>query len=259
MKNFVLALFIAVMVAVQVLSPVVAAAPASAPTTSACGDTYVVQWGDYLARIAWMCGTTVPDILARNPFIVNPNWVYAGQVLRLTGDPVVYPPYPYPNPVPIPPTGNVYIVHRGDTLAKIAARFGTDIWTLLNLNPSIWNPSLIYAGQAIYLPGSTGGTGGPYYYGAVATISPYQVKAGKTVTVSVSGFPANADIDYRVGRSGSQWVTAVDGKTDQNGRATATLTIPSNAGAGEYWVVTVLTTEIKKGVEITTPSVLIIP
>jgi hypothetical protein len=41
-----------------------------------------------------------------------------------------------------------YVVQRGDTLAKIAARYGTSWYQLCVLN-GLWNPNMIYAGQVI--------------------------------------------------------------------------------------------------------------
>jgi len=41
-----------------------------------------------------------------------------------------------------------YVVRRGDTLAKIAARFGTTWYQLCVLN-GLWNPNLIYVGQVL--------------------------------------------------------------------------------------------------------------
>jgi hypothetical protein len=41
-----------------------------------------------------------------------------------------------------------YVVQRGDTLAKIAARFGTSWYQLCVLN-GLWNPNLIYVGQVL--------------------------------------------------------------------------------------------------------------
>jgi LysM repeat protein len=53
---------------------------------------------------------------------------------------------------PTPPqAGGSYSVQRGDTLAAIAQRFGTDVATLVSLN-GIRNPNLIYAGQSLTLP-----------------------------------------------------------------------------------------------------------
>jgi peptidoglycan endopeptidase LytE len=43
-------------------------------------------------------------------------------------------------------------VKKGDTLRKIAEKFGTTVDALLKLNPAITNPNLIYVGQAIKIP-----------------------------------------------------------------------------------------------------------
>lgn len=47
------------------------------------------------------------------------------------------------------PPAKYYIVQEGDTLGEIAANYGTSIEALLQLNPSINNPDLIYVGQKI--------------------------------------------------------------------------------------------------------------
>jgi LysM repeat protein len=49
--------------------------------------------------------------------------------------------------------GQFYTVQCGDTLNKIAVRFGTSVWALQQLN-GISNPNLIYAGQTICVKGS---------------------------------------------------------------------------------------------------------
>jgi tyrosinase len=105
------------------------------------GDqTYIVQRGDTLRIIANRFGTTVTAILQLNPQITNPNLIFPGQVIRLGAG----------APPPPPPDGfQSYIVQRGDTLRIIAARFGTTAQALINLNPQITNPNLIFPGQVI--------------------------------------------------------------------------------------------------------------
>ena len=107
---------------------------------SQCPTYITVQWGDTLSGIAKKCDTTVDAIRAANPNLGW--WLYTGQV--------IYIPSGYtPN---TPQTYNTYTVHWGDTLGKIAARSGTTVSSLLAVNPQIYNPSLIYAGQVINLP-----------------------------------------------------------------------------------------------------------
>ena len=52
-----------------------------------------------------------------------------------------------------------YIVVAGDTLSGIAKRFGVTLSALISAN-HITNPNLIYIGQVLTIPGSSGGGGG---------------------------------------------------------------------------------------------------
>jgi LysM repeat protein len=113
-----------------------------ASARSGCSSHVTVYWGDTLSGIAVQYGTTVKAIQSANPGL---GWrIYAGQVLCIPGyvsAPVHYPTY-----------GSTYVVQWGDTLGKIAARIGSSAHAILAVNPHIYNPSLIYAGQVINLP-----------------------------------------------------------------------------------------------------------
>jgi lipoprotein-anchoring transpeptidase ErfK/SrfK len=111
---------------------------------------YVVRRGDNLARIAARYGTTIRALAAANG-IRNVNHVWVGQRLRVPGS--------SSSPAPSAPssggsaaTGATYRVRRGDTLSAIAARNGVSMWTLAQHN-GISNPSRIYVGQVIRIPG----------------------------------------------------------------------------------------------------------
>jgi len=89
MKKIIIALAAALILAVQAFTPVAAATTADG---SACGDTYTVLRGDFLARIARNCGTTLANILALNPQIANPNKIYPGPdrpPVRECADPIM--------------------------------------------------------------------------------------------------------------------------------------------------------------------------
>ena len=107
-----------------------------------CGATYTVQWGDTLGRIAAICGVSLDSLYAANPGLGG--YIYAGQVINIYASVPPAPPYPS--------YGGTYVVQYGDTLRKIAARIGSTVSDILAVNPQIWNPNLIYAGQVINLP-----------------------------------------------------------------------------------------------------------
>jgi LysM repeat protein len=122
-----------------------------------CASTYVVQPGDWLAKIAARCGVTLSALYAANPWAAYYYYIYPGQVLNI---PDGYNPPPAPGPVPgsgygyCGPSystyyGNYYVVCRGDTLLGIANYYGESLW-YIQWHNGIANANLIYAGQFIY-------------------------------------------------------------------------------------------------------------
>lgn len=114
---------------------------------------YVVRSGDTLREIAAAFGTTVSDLMQRNPHVVNPNVIFTGQRLAVPEEPVE--PAPPDDPFVIPDTGpedQLYEVQPTDNLTRIAVRFGTTVADLLERNPHITDPSLIFPGQMLAVP-----------------------------------------------------------------------------------------------------------
>lgn len=148
------------------------ATTASASAGGYCGTTYTVQWGDTLGRIASMCGVTIDAIYAANPSLGS--IIYAGQVINIPGGAAPTPP-PYTQP---PSYGGTYVVQYGDTLRKIADRYGFSVNDILAVNPQIWNPNLIYVGQVINLPAR------PVYYTVQWGDTLYKISVRFGTTVS---------------------------------------------------------------------------
>ncbi|MEZ4668980.1 MAG: LysM peptidoglycan-binding domain-containing protein [Anaerolineae bacterium] len=63
--------------------------------------TYTVQRGDTLGAIARRFNTTIQDIATRNK-ITNPNLIYVGQVLTISGSGPAATPVPGATPAPVP-------------------------------------------------------------------------------------------------------------------------------------------------------------
>jgi nucleoid-associated protein YgaU len=66
-----------------------------------------------------------------------------------TATPTFRPPS-FPTPI-VPPSGQVYVVQRGDTLFRIARRFGVNLFALAAAN-GITNVNRIFAGQRLVIP-----------------------------------------------------------------------------------------------------------
>lgn len=104
------------------------------PTQNNNASTYTVKNGDTLSGIAKKYGTTYQE-LARINGIANPDKIYAGQVIKISGNANI-------NNV------TTYTVKAGDNLTKIAQKYGTTVNSLVRKN-GIKNPDLIYAGQVL--------------------------------------------------------------------------------------------------------------
>ena len=71
-----------------------------------------------------------------------------------------------------------YQIQRGDTLSALSRRFGTTIDALMQANPQIQNPNLIYAGQQLNLPGS----GDSFEQPPSGNGAQYTVRSGDTLS-----------------------------------------------------------------------------
>ena len=68
------------------------------------------------------------------------------------GTPMMHHHQPCPMPTPTPaPAPQVYVVKKGDTVYKIAKRYGTTMQAIILAN-NLRNPNLIYPGQILLIP-----------------------------------------------------------------------------------------------------------
>jgi murein DD-endopeptidase MepM/ murein hydrolase activator NlpD len=128
--------------------------PRAVNAASLLPSTHVVQPGETLRSIAELYGLSVEQLVALNA-IANADTIYVGQVLNLVpGESAEAPTIPVETaPVMFSESQTlIYVVEPGDTLFKIATRFGLTVIDLSAAN-DITDPTLIYAGQKLLIPG----------------------------------------------------------------------------------------------------------
>ena len=106
---------------------------------------YTVERGDTLGQIADEYDVELSNLIDVND-ISNPDLIYPGQILIIPGEkgkPAV-----------------IHVVASGETLSRIAAKYGVSSVELASTN-SLNNPDLIFPGQEIVIkPGKSSGGGG---------------------------------------------------------------------------------------------------
>lgn len=105
------------------------------------GFYYTVQYGDSLWALSHRFGVDLRALLAANPHIYDPNFIFAGQIICI----------PFPPP-PKQCRGVYYTVRSGDSLYILSRHYGMSLSTLIQANPQITNPNIIYPGQVICIP-----------------------------------------------------------------------------------------------------------
>lgn len=111
--------------------------PTPVPDAPAYVD-YVVQRGDTLYSIGRKFGVSWVEIAEANG-IVNPNLIYAGQVLKI------------PTGQPETPPSVTHTVKSGETLYRISLQYGVH-WLAIAQANSIAPPYVIYPGQVLIIP-----------------------------------------------------------------------------------------------------------
>ncbi len=135
-----------------------AAASSPQPTAATVsGQTYTVQRGDALARIARKFNVSVNDIKAANN--LSSDVIRVGQELVIpTAGSVNSINAPLPSSPP-PSSGSTYTVQPGDSPAAIARRFGVTTQALMAAN-NISDPRKLRVGQELVLPSGARSSGG---------------------------------------------------------------------------------------------------
>ena len=98
---------------------------------------YITKPGDTLWSIAKKFRVPLDELITRNAQISDPNLIYPRQ-------PIVIPRESFGE--------TAHVVSPGESLFTIANRYAVSINSLLNANPQITNPNLIFPGKVLIIP-----------------------------------------------------------------------------------------------------------
>ena len=122
---------------------------------------HTVKLGDTLDKVARAYGTSAAAIIAANG-ISNPDLIWVGQKLLISGSTQPGAPAPKPTvkpkPQPAPASQQIYVVQAGDTLGQIAKRYGTTVAAIVAAN-DLPSANTIGVGQRLII--SKGGGSAP--------------------------------------------------------------------------------------------------
>lgn len=118
-------------------------------------ETYTIQPGDSLSKIAREHGMSLDVLIKANPQIDNPNLIHPGLVIKIPMKTLKKAKAKvFKNKAHAAAT--TYEVKPGDYLSKIAAEHNISLQELIKANPKLKdNPSLIHPGQKIVIPPRT--------------------------------------------------------------------------------------------------------
>ncbi|CAN5493088.1 hypothetical protein BH10ACT6_BH10ACT6_05970 [soil metagenome] len=154
-------------------SSISAARAGSTALASTAPTSYRVTAGDTVSSIAGRFGLSTASVLAANGL----SWkslIFPGQVLKLSS---ATASSPTSAPVAASPAASTapgrYTIQKGDTISKIAARFGVTTQAVLTANGLGWS-SIVYGGQTIVIPAAGSA---PLAIQTVAAVTPIATPA----------------------------------------------------------------------------------
>jgi len=163
----------------------IALTPALAATVVAAGPTVVVQPGDTLTGIARRHGLSISLLVELNE-LADPNRIYAGQRLRVAGSSRTSAG------ANAAVRRTVHVVSRGSTMWGIATLYGVSVGAIAAANHLV-NPSLIFAGQRVVIPGGS---------------APHRSRAHANAGRGASAPRQAASVVHVVSRGSSLWTIA---------------------------------------------------
>ena len=176
-----------------------------APDSIDSAGTYTVQKGDSLSKISQRTGVSVRELAELNN-IVNHNEIRIGQKLLLPAHAKSLPSAPSVAPAPAErpaarpasqpsapakASGNTHVVQSGDTLGKLAVRYGTTVAAFKEVNNL--KSDVIRIGQKLAIPTTGKPASAPTAAASAAPVAPAPAPAAAAPAPVVAA-PAPAPV-----------------------------------------------------------------
>ncbi|WP_411699328.1 LysM peptidoglycan-binding domain-containing protein [Conyzicola sp.] len=165
--------------------PVAETTPQGEVSTAAAPASYRVAAGDTVSSIAGRYGLSTASVLALNGL----GWkstIFPGQQLKLNSGAATAAPTPIAAAPTAAATGGRYTIVSGDTVSRIASKFGVTTQAILSAN-GLAGSSIIYPGQSLAIPGGATSAAAPVKASPVsAPVTAAPVASSGTYTI-VSG------------------------------------------------------------------------
>jgi LysM repeat protein len=191
-----------------VFKPPIAVDRAPESIDAAGAGSYTIQKGDSLSKIAAKAGVSVREISELNN-ITDPNKIRVGQKILLPAHAKSLPSSPAPaaeskpkakkSEGPATASGDTHVVQSGDTLGKLASRYGTSVAAFKSVNNL--KGDTIRIGQKLVIPaagskaGSSASAPAETKESAPAVEAPAAAPAAPAPVPAVESAPAEATAD----------------------------------------------------------------
>jgi LysM repeat protein len=171
--------------------------------------TYKVVKGDTVSGIAARYGLSTSKVLSLNGLSAK-SLIFPGQALKLTSTTATAAVAATPIATAPASTGS-YTIAKGDTVSRIAAKYGVTTQAVLTANGLSWS-SIIYPGQRLVIPGQSAATPTPVLDATpVSSVTP--VSSTTPVQTPVPAVPAVVVPTPAVAVNGSYVIQSGDNLT----------------------------------------------
>jgi N-acetylmuramoyl-L-alanine amidase len=179
------------------------------PGAALAADPVVVRPGDTLTAISKRHGVPITRIVELNG-LADANRIFVGQRLRLSDARASSTPSPAAPPSAPAGGARSHTVRAGETLTHIAARYGVTIGAIATAN-GIANPSRIYAGQRLTIPGSgpRAAAPAPTVPAAMAALMERRDQVRRVIAQEAERYDVPAALALAVGWQESGWQQGV--------------------------------------------------